>query len=152
MTKTRKRTETLVHVRWMIRRDMEEVLHIAADCALPWGQEDFLHALRQRNCIGMIAEVKDVVTGFMVYELNSGFFTLLNFAVDPHWWERGVGTAMMNKLTSKLGEHRRTRIECVVPERSVALQCWLRGRGFKATKVLRGHFEIEDGFAMEYRL
>lgn len=46
---------TTAHIRWMIRRDMPEVLHIEeSGYAYPWGEEDFLTILRQRNCIGMV--------------------------------------------------------------------------------------------------
>lgn len=54
-------------IRWMIRRDMAEVLNIEHDSfEFPWTEEDFLGCLRQRNCIGMIAEGPDeshLVTG-----------------------------------------------------------------------------------------
>ena len=45
-----------VHIRWMIRRDMVDVLDIeSAAFEFPWSEEDFIRCLRQRNCIGMIA-------------------------------------------------------------------------------------------------
>ena len=41
------------HIRWMIRRDMPEVLAIeAASFEFPWLEDDFIRCLRQRNCIG----------------------------------------------------------------------------------------------------
>src|SRR5687768_6635477 len=55
-----------VHIRWMIRRDMPEVLSIETQCfEFPWTEEDFLRCLRQRNCIGMVAEQGEKVVGFM---------------------------------------------------------------------------------------
>ncbi|MEM1305855.1 MAG: ribosomal-protein-alanine N-acetyltransferase RimI, partial [Planctomycetota bacterium] len=46
-----------VHIRWMIRRDMQEVLGIEQESfEFPWLEEDFIRCLRQRNCIGMVAE------------------------------------------------------------------------------------------------
>ena len=45
--------QTRVHIRWMIRRDMPEVLAIEhASFEYPWCEEEFLRVLRQRNCIG----------------------------------------------------------------------------------------------------
>jgi len=45
-----------VHIRWMIRRDMQEVLQAEQQCFdQSWTEEDFLRCLRQRNCIGMVA-------------------------------------------------------------------------------------------------
>ena len=49
--------EVNVHIRWMIRRDMPEVLQIErTSFEYPWSEEDFIRCLRQRNCIGMVAE------------------------------------------------------------------------------------------------
>ena len=45
-----------VHIRWMIRRDMPEVLQTEQESfEHSWTEEDFLRCLRQRNCIGMVA-------------------------------------------------------------------------------------------------
>ena len=39
-----------VHIRWMIRRDMPEVLHTEQQSfEFAWTEEDFLRCLRQRN-------------------------------------------------------------------------------------------------------
>src|SRR5690348_2779098 len=45
-----------VHIRWMIRRDMPEVMRTErASFEYSWTEDDFLRCLRQRNCIGMVA-------------------------------------------------------------------------------------------------
>ena len=55
----------------MIRRDMPEVIPIeTASFEFPWSEDDFVRCLRQRNCIGMVAEMDDQVVGFMIYELH----------------------------------------------------------------------------------
>ena len=62
--------EVRVHIRWMIRRDMPEVLGIENQSfEFPWSGDDFVRCLRQCNCIGMVAEHEDRVVGFMIYEL-----------------------------------------------------------------------------------
>ena len=61
-----------VHIRWMIRRDMPEVLQAEQQSfEYAWTEDDFLRCLRQRNCIGMVAEHQDRIVGFMIYELRS---------------------------------------------------------------------------------
>ena len=81
MTSTTKQ-QLRVHIRWMIRRDMAEVLEIEQDgFEFPWIEEDFLRCLRQRNCIGMVAEHGERVVGFMIYELHKTRLHILNFAV-----------------------------------------------------------------------
>ena len=45
-------------IRWLIRRDMDDVLAIErASFQFPWTEEEFLCCLRQRNCIGTVAEL-----------------------------------------------------------------------------------------------
>ena len=72
MTSQQKQKRQLtVHIRWMIRRDMPEVLDIESrSFDGPWSEEDFMRSLRQRNCIGMVAEHDDCIVGFMIYELH----------------------------------------------------------------------------------
>src|SRR4029078_5241790 len=100
-----------VHIRWMIRRDMPEVLAIEQECfEFPWSEDDFIRCLRQRNCIGMVAEQEDRVVGFMIYELHKTRIDLLNLAGRKDYRRRGVGAQMLAKLTAKLSTQRRTRI------------------------------------------
>ena len=144
-----------VHIRWMIRRDMPEVLLTEQQSfEFAWTEEDFLRCLRQRNCIGMVAEQAEKVVGFMIYELHKAKLHILNFAVNPTCRRAGVGSQMIQKLISKLSSHRRTRITLEVRETNLAAQLFFRAQGFKAVKVLRSFYEDsgEDAFLLQYRL
>lgn len=144
-----------VHIRWMIRRDMPEVLQTErASFEYSWTEEDFLKCLRQRNCIGMVAEQCEQVVGFMIYELHKTKLHVLNFAVHPEYRRLGIGQQMMHKLVGKLSSHRRTRITLAVRETNLAAQLFFRSVSCKAVKVLRGYYEDsgEDAFLMQYRL
>ena len=146
--------EVRVHIRWMIRRDMPEVLSIeASSFEFPWLEEDFIRCLRQRNCIGMVAEHDDQVVGFMIYELNKNRIQVLNFAVSPEFRRRGVGTQMVAKLIGKLSTQRRTRIALEVRETNLDAQLFFRTVGFRAVSVLRNFYEDtpEDAYLMQYR-
>src|SRR5262245_54857976 len=86
---------TAVHIRWMIRRDMPDVMVTErASFEYAWTEDDFLRCLRQRNCIGMVAERGDSVIGFMIYELHRTRLHLLNFAVHPAVRRTGIGAMM----------------------------------------------------------
>ena len=127
-----------VHIRWMIRRDMPEVLQTEQESfEYSWTEEDFLRCLRQRNCIGMVAEQGEKVVGFMIYELHKSKLHILNFAVHPLHRRCGVGAQMVAKLISKLSSHRRTRITLEVRETNLVAQLFFRQQGFKAVRVLR---------------
>jgi ribosomal-protein-alanine N-acetyltransferase len=156
MTTNRAEKELVrVHIRWMIRRDMPEVLQTEQDSfEFAWTEEDFLRCLRQRNCIGMVAEQGEKVVGFMIYELHKAKLHILNFAVHPYCRRFRIGSQMVAKLISKLSSHRRTRITLEVRETNLAAQVFYREQGFKAVRVLRNYYEDsgEDAFLMQYRL
>ena len=136
------RSQVRVHIRWMIRRDMPEVLAIEhAGFEFPWCEEEFLRVLRQRNCIGMVAEYGERVVGFMIYELHKSKLQVLNFAVSPEFRRMGVGHQMVAKLVGKLSSHRRTRIVLHCRESLLTSQLFFRVEGFRATQVLREYYE-----------
>lgn len=142
-----------VHIRWMIRRDMPEVLEIERSAfEFPWFEEEFIRCLRQRNCIGMVAEHAERVVGFMIYELHKTRLHILNFAVAADARRRGIGRQMIDKLVGKLSSQRRTRISLEVRETNLAAQMFFRASGFRATNVLHDFYDdsAEDAYLMQY--
>lgn len=149
-----KQASLSVHIRWMIRRDMPAVLDIEARCfEFPWTEEDFIRCLRQRNCIGMVAEEDDQVVGFMIYELHKNRLHILNFAVAAEHRRRGVGRAMIGKLLAKLSHERRNRIMLEVRETNLEAQLFFKSLGFRAISVLRDFYDdtVEDAYLMQFR-
>jgi ribosomal-protein-alanine N-acetyltransferase len=149
------KAQVRVHIRWMIRRDMPEVLAIEhSSFEFPWCEEEFLRILRQRNCIGMVAEYGERVVGFMIYELHKSKLHVLDFAVHPEFRRQGVGRQMVAKLVGKLSSHRRTRIVLSVRETNLAAQLFYRIQGFRALEVIREFYQDtgEDAYAMVYLL
>jgi ribosomal-protein-alanine N-acetyltransferase len=147
-------SKSCVHIRWMIRRDMPSVLGIEeASFEFPWSEEEFIRCLRQRNCIGMVAERDDEVVGFMIYELHKNRLHLLNFCVAPSVRRHGVGSSMVEKLSSKLSQDRRNRITLEVRETNLAAQLFFKQLGFRAVSVLRDFYEdtTEDAYLMQLR-
>lgn len=139
------------HIRWMIRRDMPEVMAIEnASYDEPWTEEEMLGHLRRRNCIGMVVEVGEVVAGFMVYELHKDRINLLNFAIHMDYRRKRLGTQMLNKLIAKLSANRRNRITLTVCETNLAAQLFFKGGGFHATEVIRGDVGERDTYRMEH--
>ena len=142
-----------VHIRWMIRRDMPEVLAIeAGQESLPWMEDEFLKVLRQRNCIGMVAEADDSVVAFMIYELHRNRLHVLNFAVRRSHRRLGIGTQMMGKLAGKLTPERRSRILLEVRERNLPAQLFFRSLGYRAISVLKDFYQdtTEDAYLMQF--
>lgn len=146
-------TKQQTQIRWMIRRDMPEVLAIGNECfEHPWTEENFIVELRERCVIGMVAERDNRVVGYMVYELQLRSIELLNFAVHPVYHRCGIGTAMMAKLKGKLSEQRRRQIRAVLAETNLGGHLFFQRMGFWATEILPEHWkaEGEDGYVFEF--
>ncbi len=146
---------TLSHIRWMIRRDYPEVLGIDRAGHPPaWSEENLACVLRERNCIGMVAERYAGVVGFMVYELRPTSLAILKLGVHPDYRLRGVGSQMIDQLVHKLTTHYRTHITVLVRETNLPAQLFFRDRGFLAMRVLRSHFKDsgEDAYLMKLEM
>lgn len=146
--------EVRIHIRWMIRRDMAEVIAIETESfEFPWSEDDFIRCLRQRNCIGMVAEMDDQVVGFMIYELHKNRLHILNFAVADRYRRLGIGTQMVSKLAGKLSDTRRNRILLEIRETNLPAQLFFRHSGFRAVSVLHEFYEDtpEDAYLMQFR-
>lgn len=142
------------NIRWMIRRDMPEVLRIEEQgFEFPWSEEEFIRCLRQRNCIGMVSEYDTEIVGFMIYELHKNRLHLLNFAVRSDCRRQGIGEQMVGKLRSKLSRQRRNSITLEIGERNLDGQLFLRAMGFYAYSVLPAFYadDGQDAYAMQYR-
>ncbi len=155
MTVKSKELKLPVQIRWLIRRDMGDVLRIERDCfEFSWSEEDFLTCLRQRNCIGMVAEHDQQIVGFMIYELHKSRLNILNFAVAAETRRQKVGTQMAQKLVDKLSQQRRNEILLEVRETNLGAQLFFREHGFRAVSILKGHYDdtTEDAYVLRYRL
>lgn len=146
---------TRTQIRWLIRRDMDEVLSIEqGSFQFPWTEEEFLCCLRQRNCIGTVAELDHRIVGFMIYELHKSMLRILNFAVAPDARRSGIGRQMVQRLIDKLSQQRRREIVLEVRETNVPAQLFFGQNGFRAITVLRQHYNdtCEDAYYMRYCL
>lgn len=142
------------YIRWMIRRDMPEVIEIENDSfEYAWTEEDFIHCLRQRNSIGMVAEInEDKIAGYMIYSIEKNRIILLNMAVHKDFRRQKIGLTMVEKLFGKLSEQRRNRIMLEVRETNLDAQLFFSKVGFRAIKVNRNAYKNgEDSYLMVRR-
>lgn len=149
------RTKIRPHIRWMIHRDYPEVCAIErCSFEFPWSEEDFIRCLRERNCIGTVAEHEERVLGFMVYELHKSRLHILNFAVHPDCRYRGIGSALTRHMINKLSAGRRTRIMLEVRETNLDAQLFFKPQGFEAATILHNFYKEwteEDAYLFQYR-
>ena len=146
-----------LQIRWLIRRDMDEVVQIEQQSfPLPWTEEEFIQTLKQRSHIGMVAEYGSTIVGFVLYELHMSRIDILNLAVHPEFRRQYVGHRMIKRLIDKLSQQRRTHLRLHICETNLAGQLFFRAQGFKALKVKRNFWKeecgAEDAYLMEYSL
>ena len=144
-----------VHLRWMIQRDVPSVMQIEEDCfEFPWTEGVLFQQLRQPNCIGMVAELGEVVCGFMIYEIHPSHIHVINFCVGKDYQRQHIGQMMVEKLIGKLSEGRRSRLYCEIRETNINALDFFKAQGFRSSRIRRGVYveTNEDAIEMVYRL
>ena len=122
-----------VHIRWMIRRDLPEVLNIEdSNTDFPWNESLFLRC--------------------MIYELHKYKLQILNLSVHPDFQRQAIASQMICKLKSKLSEKKRTCIVAELRETKLSSHLFFQSQYFAATDVLRNHFtdSDEDAYLMQF--
>lgn len=148
------KSESRIDVRWLIRRDMDEVLRIEAESfgVNRWSEDDFLACLRQRNCIGVtIVRNYSEILGFMIYELHKHKLTILNMAVQPESRRQGFGRMAIDRLKGKLSQQRRTAVMAHVTEDNLNAHLFFSACGFRCEKTERGD-NGRDRLVFAYRI
>lgn len=149
------KTKANIQTRWLLRRDLPEILDIERHSfEYVWDEDDFLCVLRKRNAIGFVAEVHGEVAGFIIYELHDNQLRILNLAVHQGHRRQGVAAALVKRLKDKLSQQRRKRIVLETRESNLTSQKFFQSQGFRAYAVLRGFYEDcpEDAYSFRYTL
>jgi ribosomal-protein-alanine N-acetyltransferase len=135
------------NIRWMIRRDLNEVVEIEkSSFKFPWGIENFTSQLKKRNIIGMVSTdaQTDEILGYMVYGLYSDHLHLISFAVKEKYRRLRIGTEMIEKLIRKLNPKRRTSIRSHVRVDNFEALKFCREAGFRITSYEESYFKEYD--------
>lgn len=140
-------------IRWMVRRDMADVMSIEnGSFDHPWEEADFVDCLKSRSVIGLVVEREDVIVAFAIYELSAGVLYVLNMAVHPAFRHEGVGSGLLNKLIGKLSE-KRPDIVVDVREENVDCQMFLKRNDFTCREILKEHYDNgETAYRFRYNL
>ena len=143
------------HTRWMIRKDLQAVVDIEELCfEFPWTEEDIIAMLRHPHVIAKVVEYRDGIGGFVFYRLHRTKLHVDNIAVHPLGQRRGIGTAIVDNLKSKLSPTTRTILALDVRESNLNAQLFFRHHGFKAVKVIRNAYKDtdDDAYRFSYRI
>lgn len=142
-----------VDVRLLIRRDMPEILDIENESfRYPWAESDFILSLRQRTVVGKVAEYREKVIGYIIFELNKKYLEVLNIAVHPDFRRQGVGSLLMKDLKNSLGNER-SRIKLVAADYNLDAHLFYKSQDFKAVKIVNDYYVTEnvDGYKFIYK-
>lgn len=92
-------------VRWLIRRDVREVMEIIGVFGVPLCEDELIGLLRQRNHIGMVVEDNGEIVAFMVYALHPTALDCKFIAGRDD-----AVAQMMERLVDKMSQQRRNRV------------------------------------------
>lgn len=144
-----------IQVRWMIKRDMPEVMQIENQSfEFKWTEKEFLSQLRRRNVEGIVAEINHRIVGFIVCEFNRPDIQVMNLAVCKHYRRIGVASKLIQRTKIRMREHSRNIIIVGVRERNLPAQLFFQSCGFKSTEIIRKPYECcdDDEYKMEYEV
>ena len=125
-----------IDLRWMIRRDDDEIIKINQQSGLPTMTADsLLKWARKSNSIGMVADTSRRVVGFILYELRRDSIHIERMAVAPSDRRCGIGAAMIDRLIGKLHNQRRKSLTINCDLSNLEGLEFLRRNGFIATSM-----------------
>lgn len=133
-------------VRWMIRRDMPEVLAAERFNADRWSAEKYEWLLHDRTVIGLVAtdHYGDAV-GAGVYKLDTGKLKLLRLVTRPSMRRQGVARAIIENIRLKLSSHRQNTLVAWASEEDLGTQLFFKQSGFTATRLKEGRIRFVAG-------
>lgn len=144
-----------VQMRWAIRSDRLAILDIErTSFPYPWGEDRLAAELRRRNVIAQVVYDGDELVGFVVYEMRPRSVDVLALAVASHRRREGIGRFLLGRIVDKLHPLRRRVATLRVRESNLGAQLWFRRLGWRASGVVRGHFDDtgEDAYPFQWAL
>lgn len=139
-------------IRCMTKKDMPDILRIEQlSFERPWTESDFVNTCQCRNVMPRVVEHDREIVGFILYEMNSRNYRIVNLAVDPKYRREGIGESMVRWLVGKLSG-KRTAVIAEPSERNLTAHLFFQSLGFRASQVIRDPWDVgEDAYRMEYR-
>jgi GNAT superfamily N-acetyltransferase len=137
------------HTRWLTIPDLPKVMEILEGNGIDIPEAELRLMLRQRNVIGMVAEISGSVAGVVVYALEHQAIDIHLLAVDPCKQWQGVGRCLIDMLKIKVDSKRRS-LFATVSEYDVAAQMFSKAMGFRAVETLHDWDDQGDGILFQY--
>jgi ribosomal-protein-alanine N-acetyltransferase len=137
------------NIRWLVRRDLTDIINIEQlSYEVAWTKQDFERQLQHKNCIGLVATLKEDIVGYVIYMLHKERIEVINMAVHPKYQKQGIGTTILEKIKNKLG-NKRNRMTVDIEEYNLIAQLFLKSNGFLATRTNK-YSDSADSYEMEF--
>lgn len=127
-------TEKDYQIRWLIRRDVAQVLVVDeasfVDC---WKEADLLEQLRQRNCVALVAEhtATQIILGYIIYELHKDTLRIIRLAVYPQHRRQGIAARMVQRIKNIMSTRGVRAILLDINEQNLPGQLFCRSQDFR---------------------
>ena len=134
--------------------DLDAMLAIErASFEYPWSRDDFEFCLNSERCEALVVEREGVIVGYEIFETRRESIRLLSCAIAEPERRHGHGSALLEQVISRLSG-RRIEVVCVVRERNLPAQLFLRRLGFRSHWIARRFYSssTEDAYRMTFRL
>lgn len=160
----KKSEKEFVSTRWAIRRDFPTIVQINNQ-SLSEITEDYLIKLHRdvQKPVSLVAEIKEIVVGFIVYFVRSNRYELIHIATDETYRRMGIATVLINNLKMKLvpsqelGPQKdvynystqstaRSKISITVPDHLLPAHLFFKSCGFQ------GKLTHSDAYRFEYKI
>lgn len=150
-------TQTLNNAcwRWMLRRDLPQVVDIEAASFPPgadrWEEEDFVFMLRHRHtgCFVLEDNTSAKILGYYTVISTPKLIEVENIVIHPAWRRLGYGTTAMQRLQKSARCHNKTLI-LRVHEQNLTAQLFLRACGVRAHALLRRYCGPHDAIEFSW--
>lgn len=135
-------------IRWMVRKDLEQVLHIEKHSfEYPWKKEDFVKFVRHHQAHAKVVEYAEQVLGYVMYVKSPQLIQIDNLAVHPEYLRHGIGSVMMEHLEKMLSAAGPERIRLLVSEANLTMHLFLKSSGFQAVEIKKAAFDYPPDLA-----
>ena len=112
----------------------------------PWDASYFSSVLDAPDTLGMVAEQRGSVVGYIVVQLDGHFYRIVSMAVHPSRRRQSIGTLLVAKFTEMADRGvRRTLVSAMVVEGNDDACQFFCAQGFRAYAIVRDYFEQQDG-------
>lgn len=144
----------MLNIRHFLLRDLKDALFLEREAFgdEAWPEDKLIHYLKDRNHLGLVVELYGTIVGYYVYQYTTYRYDIIRIVVANKWRRHKIGSSMINRLFSKLGNnsveypYKRSIINAVVPENNLNAQLFFRYFGFTADAVLNS-----GDYLMRYR-